>query len=42
MSERMTKYLVINALNDAYQRAGKPTGAILHSEVGSTVQTTTK
>lgn len=35
MSERMTKELVINALNDAYQRAGKPTGVILHSDRGS-------
>ncbi|MEY8002038.1 IS3 family transposase, partial [Clostridium sp. Mt-5] len=26
MSERMTKGLIINAFNDAYQRAGKPTG----------------
>lgn len=32
MSERMTKELVINDLNDAYQRAGKPTGVILHSD----------
>lgn len=35
MSERMTKELVINALNDAYQRVGKPTGVILHSDRGS-------
>jgi len=35
MGERMTKELVINALNDAYQRAGKPTGVILHSDRGS-------
>ncbi|WP_154674922.1 IS3 family transposase [Desnuesiella massiliensis] len=35
MSERMTKELVINALNDAYQRAGKPNGVILHSDRGS-------
>lgn len=35
MSERMTKELVINALNDAYQRSGKPTGVILHSDRGS-------
>lgn len=34
MSERMTKELVINALNDAYQRAGKPTCVILHSDRG--------
>ena len=35
MSERMTKELVINALNDAYQRAGRPPGVILHSDRGS-------
>ncbi len=35
MSERMTKDLVINTLNDAYQRSGKPIGAILHSDRGS-------
>lgn len=35
MSERMTKDLVINALNDAYRRAGKPKGTILHSDRGS-------
>jgi putative transposase len=35
MSERMTKDLVINALTDAYQRAGKPSGVILHSDRGS-------
>lgn len=35
MSERMTKELVINALNDAYQRAGRPKGVILHSDRGS-------
>ena len=32
MSERMTKELVINALNDAYKRAQRPTGVILHSD----------
>lgn len=32
MSERMTKELVINALNDAYQRARKPNSVILHSD----------
>ena len=32
MSERMTKDLVINALNSAYLRAGKPTGVLLHSD----------
>lgn len=35
MSERMTKDLVINALNDTYQRAGRPIGVILHSDRGS-------
>lgn len=35
MSTRMTKELVINALNDAYKRGGKPRGAILHSDRGS-------
>lgn len=35
MSERMTKDLVINALNDAYNSAGRPNGVILHSDRGS-------
>lgn len=35
MSERMTKDLVINALNSAYLRTGKPKGVILHSDRGS-------
>jgi putative transposase len=35
MSDRMTKELVINALNDAFKRAGKPTDVILHSDRGS-------
>lgn len=35
MSERMTKGLVINALNDAYNRAERPIGVILHSDRGS-------
>lgn len=35
MNERMTKELVINALNDAYQRSGRPAGVILHSDRGS-------
>jgi putative transposase len=35
MSERMTKDLVINALNSAYLRMGKPKGVILHSDRGS-------
>lgn len=34
-NEKMTKELVINALNDAYTRAGKPSGFILHSDRGS-------
>ena len=35
MSERMTKDLVISALDSAYLRAGKPTNVILHSDRGS-------
>lgn len=35
MSERMTKELVINALNNGYQRMGRPTGVILHSDRGA-------
>jgi len=35
MGERMTKDLVINALNSAYLRVGKPTGVLLHSDRGS-------
>lgn len=35
MSERMTKDLVITALNSAYLRTGKPKGVILHSDRGS-------
>ena len=35
MSERMTKDLVINALNSAYKRVGKPTQVILHSDRGT-------
>jgi putative transposase len=35
MSERMTKELVINALNNGYQRMGRPRGVILHSDRGS-------
>lgn len=35
MSERMTKDLVINALKSAYQRAGNPSGVILHSDRGA-------
>ena len=35
MNERMTKDLVITALESAYIRSGKPTGIILHSDRGS-------
>lgn len=35
MGERMTKDLVINALNSAYLRSGRPTGVLLHSDRGS-------
>lgn len=35
MSERMIKDLVINVLNSAYLRVGKPTGVLLHSDRGS-------
>jgi putative transposase len=35
MSERMTKELVINALNSAYKRVGRPSGVIIHSDRGS-------
>lgn len=35
MGERMTKDLVINALNYAYLRAGKPSGVLIHSDMGS-------
>lgn len=35
MSERMTKRLVINALNSAYLRSGRPSGVLLHSDRGS-------
>lgn len=35
MSDRMTKELVISALNSAYMRYGKAYGAILHSDRGS-------
>jgi len=35
MSERMTKELVISALDSAYLRAGRPTNVILHSDRGS-------
>lgn len=34
MGERMTKDLVINALNDAYNRSGKPSGVVIHSDRG--------
>lgn len=35
MSTRMTKQLVIAALDDAYRRGGKPCNTILHSDRGS-------
>lgn len=35
MSDRMTKELVINALNSAYVRAGRPKDVLLHSDRGS-------
>ncbi|MCX7842568.1 MAG: DDE-type integrase/transposase/recombinase [Clostridia bacterium] len=35
VSERMTKDLVINVLKSAYLRADKPTGVLLHSDIGS-------
>ncbi len=35
MSARMTKELVLNSLDDAYRRSGKPRKAILHSDRGS-------
>ena len=35
MSERMTKELVINALESAWLRSGRPGGVLLHSDRGS-------
>lgn len=35
MGNRMTKHLVINALQGAYLRAGRPSGVLLHSDRGS-------
>lgn len=35
MSERADKELVINALDDAWNRRGKPTGVMFHSDQGS-------
>lgn len=35
MSDRMTKELVIKALNSAYLRGGRPSGVLLHSDRGS-------
>jgi len=35
MSTRMTKQLVISALDDAYRRGGRPNNTILHSDRGS-------
>lgn len=35
MGERMTKELVINALESAYKRSGQPCGVLIHSDRGS-------
>ncbi|KAF0194135.1 MAG: hypothetical protein FD169_1992 [Bacillota bacterium] len=35
MNSRMTKSLVVEALESAYQRAGRPSGVIIHSDRGS-------
>lgn len=35
MSDRMTKELALNALDDAYKHGGRAPGAILHSDRGS-------
>ncbi|GAB1486274.1 hypothetical protein MASR2M79_13220 [Aminivibrio sp.] len=35
MGERMTKELVINALEEAYHRSGRPRGTLIHSDRGS-------
>jgi len=35
MGERMTKELVINALDSAYKRVGRPHGVLIHSDRGS-------
>jgi len=35
MSHRMTKSLVVEALEGAYLRAGRPTGVLIHSDRGS-------
>jgi putative transposase len=35
MGERMTKQLVINALESAYKRIGRPRGTLIHSDRGS-------
>jgi putative transposase len=35
MSDRMTKELVINALNSAYLRGGRSSGVLIHSDRGS-------
>ncbi|MBS3874077.1 MAG: hypothetical protein KGZ48_10815, partial [Dethiobacter sp.] len=35
MSNRMTRELVINALDNAYKHAAKPKGVLIHSDRGS-------
>ena len=35
MGERMTKELVLKALDEAYMRSGRPKGALIHSDRGS-------
>ena len=35
MGERMTKELVISALEEAYHRSGRPRGTLIHSDRGS-------
>ncbi len=35
MGERMTKELVMNALEEAYHRSGRPRGTLIHSDRGS-------
>lgn len=38
MSEKMTKELVIDALDSAYKRVGRPIGVLIHSDRGSQVR----
>ena len=35
MGDRMTKELVLKALDEAYMRSGRPKGALIHSDRGS-------